>query len=184
MIKDRIIDLTQERKFGLQSVTRRLILFGEIIFPWQMRPIETCKNTKTFRERIDRFSSECGELIRRTSNNSWFFGNSQIYETESIPQRVMKELLFEMGLCFENSALKWNRSKCCPRCGRQTVWAMGVELCKCCKESMGQEDIHKKLFPKIQKSSFCSWMDCPISTRGGGRHFIYPQTITQELINS
>ena len=157
-IHDRRIDLTQDRKFGrIRSPIISPILKDLKVFPWNSRRITSGDQLgevsgKNRRIYGDRLSDEMCMLVRRTSNNTWFFGEPQRTKTYYF-ENLFIEVLSEIGLyndCFVP----------CPSCGKKRLYhGFLYDTCFDCNMEQNLQKTKQKLFPQRINTTYIPWQD-------------------------
>ena len=152
MIADERIDLTQESNFGRRSHILPSFLNDITMFPWNCKPIKSQEDFyKSERTWGDSLSDQMQCLVRRTSNNKWFFGQKlENYWYDAYG--VFNELLAELGI-FDNIY-----GVCC-KCGRRSINHSIFELCTHCMLEEHYKETYNKLFQHTQKMKYISWQN-------------------------
>lgn len=186
MIEDTRIDLTEGTKFGRTlRVNNAYTFFGDFhIFPWNAKPLNSNEDiTQPYTRKNDSLSNEFGCLVRRTSNNHWFFGDPRLRRT-SYFNSLLNEMEFEFGI-------KQDALSVCFKCGKRYLKSKKNPLqmeCKECQQEIKQEELLKKLFSKPIKQSYVNWLDMDQHveknpyTEEFETHFRVPMLIKESLI--
>ena len=159
MIGDNSIDLTQENNFGrvreeltpLEIVHRRVTQF-----PWNVRRIEPgqfMEDTRPRRLYGDALSDDMGMLVRRTSDNKWFFGDQKQLEKPWFWAAFLEQL---SEMCLIRSC--WLP---CPHCGTYHIQNKQYiyDECDRCILDRKLEETYKKLFEKPPSREYIPWRD-------------------------
>lgn len=148
-IRDRLIDLTQDSKFGAPLRLFPWDLEGGQTFseriPWLKRRnrIETDTDLKRIgRKYGDKLSDDFGCTVRRTSNGAWWFAGD-LTKTFKYPREVLNDYLYEEMGGELGQPLKW-----CYRCGK-VFFSRGNLECLDCKLGTHSE-VSKKFNNKIR----------------------------------
>ena len=157
-INDRRIDLTEDNKF---CQTERVSWFGrhekEVSFPWNPSISGLTSDTQLQDPRPkrlwgDSLSDEMGYVVRRGSDNRWWFGDYTDYKKYYFWQ-MFDEILYEVSLIKPLYCV-------CPRCGkRQITNNIFYDECDECKLDMECEKTKQHLFPNIKKTNYIAWND-------------------------
>lgn len=161
MIRDSSIDLTEDNKFGIPLDMTEIGLLSQRIesrtFPWNIRRITNSNQLQDTRPRRlygDSLSDDMGMIVRRTSDNHWFFGNYQELKKPWFWDSFNEEL-------FEFALLKPILEPC-PRCGTPHITLHFYEECINCKIEMRCQDTYNKLFPKKVHTKYIAWQDAQV----------------------
>ena len=93
-----------------------------------------------------------GYVVRRGSDNRWWFGDYTDYKKYYFWQ-MFDEILYEVSLIKPLYCV-------CPRCGkRQITNNIFYDECDECKLDMECEKTKKHLFPNIEKTNYIAWND-------------------------
>lgn len=183
-INDTRIDLTEGNKF---SEGRRFNLFDHVnsgSFPWNTRQLTSdtlMVETRWVRPWGDTISDEMGYVVRRGSDNKWWFGD---YTDHKKPYfwNMFESVMYEIGMVKPLDCI-------CTRCGeKQITTNRFYDVCDKCKVEMACEETMKKLFPKKEKTTFISWLGSTeriAFDKKLNRHvvgFEIPNKVLQELI--
>jgi hypothetical protein len=159
MIGDNSIDLTQENNFG--TVREELTPF-EIVrrraiqFPWNVHRIEPGQfmaDTRPKRLYRDQLSDDMGMLVRRTSDNKWFFGDQKQLEKPWFWEAFLEQL---SEMCLIRTC--WLP---CPHCGTYHIQNKQYIYDECdeCILDRKLEETYKKLFEKSPAREYIPWKD-------------------------
>lgn len=159
MIGDISIDLTEDNKFGRPRFDLNEIpvvqRFDLSLFPWNTRRVERqvqLEDTRLRRLYGDSISDDMGFLVRRTSDNKWFFGDYTDLK-KSWFWNCFYELLYECCLYKEVDAK-------CIRCGRHLISSKHIDReCPYCNIEMEADQTYKKLFNKPVVENYIPWRD-------------------------
>ena len=156
-IRDTRIDLTEDTKFGY-PIPKFTAMVKELrIFPWNSRRITSTDqlgevSSKNRRLYGDPLSDEMCMVVRRTSDNKWFFGEPHKTKT-SYFENLFIEVLSEVGLytdCFVP----------CPACGNKRLYhGFLYNTCFDCNMKEKLQKTKQKLFPEKVTTTYIPWQD-------------------------
>ena len=176
-INDRRIDLTEDNKF---CQTDRVSLFAphekEVSFPWNSSISGLTSDTQLGDPRPkrswgDSLSDDMGYVVRRGSDNRWWFGDYTDYK-EPYFWQMFDEILYEVALIKPLYCV-------CPRCGKRMISnKVFYEECDECKFDIACGETKKHLFPNVKKTNYIPWSDFMTHVTG----YRTPFNILQQLL--